>query len=355
MSQDIRSFLELLQSSKSIAIISHQVPDVDAFASVLAFKELIRKFHSKDEFGNTLRKRIHMFLDYTTLPESTKIFFQNPDEKISNLNPDKPLKKYDLTIALDCANIDRLGNKKEIFERGKVKVNLDHHLTNTKFADLNYVYKTSSTCEALYYIFIYKQKVEVSKFLLSLLYAGILTDTNNLQNNADTHLTSKAVTVIKHKLGKTLANKIKANFFQNSSQARDELYSYAYSKRHRKYYVDGKLCLIDLDYKVFNASKAQLEDAEGIVDEALYRKGVIISAIMLEKEKGKIFVKIRARQGIDVSVVAKHFNGGGHAQQAAFQYEGKMQHLMKAFIKEIEKFIDIIDNDDFDGCPELFD
>lgn len=355
MSRDVRNLLELLNSNKRIAILAHKTPDTDAFASVMALREIIRKFHSTTPEGNKIRRRIDVFLDYDQLPTFLNIFLPNNDEKIKFLNPENALKSYDLAIALDCASEERMGKYTEIFSNAKNKVNIDHHATNTKFGDINYVTKTSSTCEALFYMFLYKQKFEVSNYILSLLYSGILTDTNNLKNNADSPTTEKAVAYLKQNLGASLAKKIRANFFENNSPAKDILYSYAYNLKNRQYFVDDKLCVITLDNKAFTKANAEISDAEGIVDEALYRKGVAISAIILEKNKNEIDVKLRGKQGIDVSELAKKFRGGGHPGQAGFQYTGKLNTFMNEFIPVAKAFAEKAQEENLDNCLELFE
>lgn len=353
MSQNIEEVLEKIACAKNVAIISHSTPDADAFASSVALREIIRKSKTDCPSGNK-RKRIDVFMQHETLPNTLDIFI--PKEKgLKFLNPQKPLKQYDLVVALDCASKERMGEYANIFDKAKTTISIDHHSTNTRFANHNVVMKTSSTCEALYYMFLHRQKIEVSKYVLSLLYAGILTDTNNLKNNADSKNTDNAVSILKQKLGANLAKRIRANFFENNSHAKDELYAFAYNKKYRKYLEDGKICLIVLNHKAFQTANAELEDAEGIVDEALYRKGVVSSAIILEKEKGKFYVKLRSKQGVDVSELAKNFKGGGHTQVAAFQYEGKLQKLLSQFVPQLTNLVKDFSAEALDACPELFE
>jgi phosphoesterase RecJ-like protein len=357
MSQIIGVLSEKIANAKSIAIISHSAPDADAFASSVALREIIKKSQQPGPSGRRSRKRIDVYMEHDKLPNSLDIFFPKKEKEsgFKFMNPEKPLKKYDLAIALDCASKERMGIYGNIFDSAKHTFNIDHHATNTNFADNNIVLKTSSTCEGLYYLFSYKQKIDFSKYVLSLLYSGILTDTNNLKNNADFKVTELAVSRIKQKLGVSLAKRIRANFFESNSVAKDELYAYAYSKKHRKYLADDKFCLIVLNHKAFKQSGADMDDAEGIVDEALYRKGLIASAIILEKEKNKLYVKLRSKDGIDISQLAKQFNGGGHTQIAAFQYEGSVISLVAKLVPEIEKFVANEKVEEPDVCPELFE
>ena len=46
-------------------------------------------------------------------------------------------------------------------------------------------------------LFLHREKFEVSKYILSLLYSGIITDTNNLKINADALSTEKGNGIFK--------------------------------------------------------------------------------------------------------------------------------------------------------------
>lgn len=357
MSQIVREIEDAIENAKSIAVITHFAPDTDAFTSSRVMREIIRKSQKPGPKGKKTRKRVDIFMEHDKLPQSLDFLIPQKEKEtgIRYVNPQRPLKQYDLAIVLDCASKERMGIYSSVFDSAKDTFNIDHHATNTRFANKNLVLKTSSTCEALYYIFLHRQKTEVSKYILSLLYSGILTDTNNLKNNADSKTTELAVSRIKQKLGVSLANKIKANFFESNSAAKDELYSYAYNKKYRKYLADGKFCLIVLDNKAFKQSNAEIDDAEGIVDEALHRKGVVASGIILEKEKNKLTVKLRSKEGVKISELASEFKGGGHDRIAGLQYEGSIKSFVSKFIPAIEEFVKDIKVADFDYCPELFE
>jgi len=353
MSEDFRCLLDEIKDYKNIAIISHQTPDADAFSSSVALREIIRKFHSTLPNGKNSKQRIDVFLDCEEIPSSLKIFIPQNANSFKFLNP-TPKKHYDLAISLDCSNVERMGKYTELFQKADKTVNIDHHAANTRFAMRNYVLKTSSTCEALYFLFLHKEKFEVSKYILSLLYSGIITDTNNLKINADALSTEKAMAYIRQNLGMSLMSRLRANFFENNSQAKEELISMAYSKKHRKYLLDDKVCLITLDKNAFLKAEAEMEDAEGIVDEALYRKGVLISVIILEKNKNELYVKLRGKPGIDVSKIAQEFGGGGHERQAAFQFKGSPSQLEKLLIPKAVDFTKNLNETSIDDYRELF-
>lgn len=353
MAEDFRTLLEGIKNNKNIAIIAHQSPDADAFGSAVALREILRKFYSTLPNGKRAKQKIDVFMECDTLPTSLKIFVPNKENSFKFFNPTAQ-KHYDLAISLDCANVERMGKYVSIFQNADKTMCIDHHETNTHFAMNNYVLRTSSTCEALYFLLLHRRNFEVPKYILSLLYSGIITDTNNLKINADSLSTDKAMAYLKQNLGRSLMQKIRGNFFESNSAAKDELRASAYSKANRKYFEDGKVCVIALNNKIFTKANAEMEDAEGIVDEALYRKGVLVSAIILEKNKNDLYVKLRGKTGVDVSSLAKEFGGGGHERQAAFQFKGKINTLERLLIAKSIEFVKNLNETSIEDYTELF-
>lgn len=331
---------EKILSSKSIAIIAHQNPDGDAICSSLALRNIIRTNCYSNHKGTWRKKLVHIFFDCAKLPESLSFFTKNTEDFV---NVEKYLKQYELVICLDSNNPSRLGKYQSVFDNAKYTINIDHHQDNTNFASLNLVAaKSSSTSELIFKIYNSKLKkyfpYEITNYALAQIYAGILTDTNNMQNNADNPSTVKSVSQIISKIGVKQVSKIKQELFQNLSKAKMMLVSFSHDRRLRKYFLDDSICIIVLNSKIFAKAKAELDDAEGIVDSALSMEGVKISVLILEKEKGNFFVKLRGKN-IDVSHIAQQFGGGGHKYMAGFNFSGNFNSIKYELLKSCENAI----------------
>lgn len=338
--EKVRQLHKEVISAHSIAIIGHIIPDGDAICSALALRNIIKNncYTFKDGVGK--KKRVDVFFDCERLPDSLEMFTQKTSEYV-NISK-KPI-HYDLVICVDCNNISRLGKYQEIFHNAKQSVNIDHHHDNTNFANLNIVVPNLSATSEIIYV-IYNNKLrkfypyEISDYALVQIYAGILTDTNNLQNNADNPSTVKCLSDIVSKIGVRHIARIKEYLFQNQSKAKTILKAFSHDKRFRKYYLDDSICIIKLNYKIFAKAGAELSDAEGIVDAALAMQGVKISILILEKNKGEFFVKLRGKD-IDVSSIAAKFGGGGHEHMAGFSFKGNFNSINYELLNECEESI----------------
>lgn len=330
----------MIHESSSIALFAHTCPDADALCSALAMKDFINLNYlvKSKKSARWYKKKVDIFVDCDEIPDRIKALAEKYEMSI---NP-KPKKKYSLTIALDCATLDRLGKYSDLFLSGDKTINIDHHVSNTKFAQTNFVLPTSSTCENLYRIFKFYEKnygAKISNYIFTQLYSGILTDTNNLENNADKICTSNVVSDIVAILGTKKASVIKAHFFKNISKSKLALTTISYNPKNRKYYDDGKICFVTLDNRAFVKSHAVMEDAEGIVDSALNIEGVFVSALILEPEKGMYTIKLRGKE-IRVDNVAEKFGGGGHEFMSAFRYKGNYNMLVMSLLRECKLAVD---------------
>ena len=61
------------------------------------------------------------------------------------------LSRYDMAICVDCGSPDRLGKAQDLFHSAGVSVNIDHHVSNARFADVNIVEPTAAASGEVVY------------------------------------------------------------------------------------------------------------------------------------------------------------------------------------------------------------
>ena len=88
---------------------------------------------------------------------------------------------YDLGIALDCADTKRLKGYEELYEKAKVTISIDHHGTNTMYADYNYVNPVSPACAQVLAEILNSIGVDLNKDIGECLITGMLTDTGGFR------------------------------------------------------------------------------------------------------------------------------------------------------------------------------
>lgn len=338
--QSVAYSLKQIKNANKIAIICHINADADAIGSSIALKALIQKRYKSNK---------NLKIDVLT---DTNEFNASLLPLISHTLVNNPrYKRYDLAIMLDSPSLNRIGKYSEIFLKAKDTLLIDHHETAELLAKNNVIVHTSSVCEILYNTYIKKHSFKYTNEILRLLYAGIITDTNDLTQNMH-NSTHKAIADLLEKdgeLGLSLET-IHDYFFKNTSKQKMALLARAL--KSLSFYVNDKIAIMTLFKQDLNDTGCKMDDTMGIVDFALQMKGVDIGAIFIKQEDNSYYVSLRSKGLIDVSVVAKHFNGGGHVHVAAFQTTLPLQDIKQQLIAKCKEQLD--NNQTIGSLDQLF-
>ena len=325
-----------IKRAKSIAIITHTMPDADALASSTALYKLIKLNMEKNE-----PKIIDILVDTKEINDVNQAIING---MVINK---KHAKIYDLAIAIDCASLPRLGKYQKVFNTALSTINIDHHITNTNFAQNNLVLKTSSACEALY-ILSKMQRLEVSDDICKLIYSGIITDTNNL--------TQGTITVETHKMITEFAERdidiqaINDHFFKNNTKSKTFLLKKALD--NLVFMFDDRMTFMKLTKQDISDCNASYEDTYGIVDFGINIKGVELAVLAIKQADNSYYVSLRGKNNIHVANIAKEFKGGGHEKIAAFQFKGYLSDLKQKLFDACQK--ELMANPKIDVFGNLF-
>ena len=288
---------EILHSCNTVAIIGHINPDGDCFGSISGVYDYIStKFNCKAD----------CFADCNVVAEEFKPFVKD-----INFNP-IPLDNYDICICVDTADIKLFGKYINVFYSSKVTVCIDHHSTNKGFADINIINPLSSNCENIYNL-LTENEFNISKSTAGKLFAGIITDTNNLTTNS---VTKHTYSVVADLLDKGVNGyKIKQFFIKGNSLVQYKLLSIAMNSV--KFYNNNTIMLMQITKEQLDSVGGKQEDLTSIINQAFCMKNAQ-SAILIAPRQGQIHVSFRGKDLIDVSSLAQHFGGGGHKLASAF-------------------------------------
>lgn len=312
---------KLLLKSKNVAIIGHINPDGDCFGSMCAVHDYIE---------SKFKCNIHCFADCEKVGNDFVDF-------VDNLTFNPTIKDaYDLCICVDTADENRLGRYTEVFSRSLQTICIDHHNGNTNFANINIVEARPSCCEILYYLF-KNIKFIPSKTTLSKLYAGIITDTNNLTTNSVSQDTYLAVADIVQSGVNTY--KIRQFFFGGNSLPEFNLLSLAMSTA--KLYNNNTIMIMQLSKNDLKKCNADVEDLNGIINQAFCLKSAIC-AVLITQRYEKFHISFRAKGDIDVSKIAKLYGGGGHKPASACTVEKVTKQMLNDIIENLSNQINSI-------------
>lgn len=307
-----------IEKAKSIYLASHVQPDGDNIGSLLALGLALKKMN-KNVF---MLKTDNIPKDFMFLPNIDLI--KEYDES-----------DIDLFIALDSSDEERLGSNKELLQKANNIINIDHHLSNTNFGDINIVDSyAAATCEIVFKL-IKKMGIEIDKDIATCLFTGISTDTGSFMYenaNEETHLI--AAELIRIGIDK---QEININIWQNKSLINTKLF--IKTLETLKTYFDDKVAIVEVTRDNLRSIGASMEDSEGVVSFVRDIEGVEVSIMLKEFEENEIKVSMRSKRYVDVSKVCSLFGGGGHKKAAGCTINSNLKEAKKDLIEALEKII----------------
>jgi len=307
---------ELIKNSKSIVLISHINPDGDALGSSLSLLPILKKMNKKVRVVN-ITKNLPKNLDF--LPGFNEIKNELP-------------KKYDLIISFDCGSFDRLGIEK----RDTKLINFDHHISNTKYGDINLIEPDFASTSEVVYKFLKLNNIDIPKESAICIYAALVTDTGFFQyESVNERVFLMASELVK--LG------VSPNYIAKMLNEREPLAKIRLMAKildTLTLFLNAKVAVLKLSQKMLKETGATVDMAENASNIARSLATVEVGVLLRKEEDGRIKVSLRSKNYVDVSKIAKMFEGGGHKRAAGFvsvyrDFDLVLDELLEVLKKEI--------------------
>lgn len=312
---ELDNIIEIISRSKRIGIFTHVSPDGDAIGSSLGLYLGLKQ----------LKKEVDVITD-----EYSKCFYFLPgidDIKSRGENG------YDLAIALDCANKNRLFDPISSFDNSDTTISIDHHASNTYFAKYNYVEGNSpAVCKTLIQI-LKRLGISINVEVGTCLMAGIITDSGGFRySTVDDETFEFAATMLD--VGVNISD-IYYRTFDVKTKAQFELLTIANSRL--KFYSNDKIAVTYVTMDDMKKVHAMTGDHEGIVNVGRNIEGVEVSIFLREDVDGTYKVSLRGNDLVNVSDIAEVFDGGGHERAAGCTMDCPIDVAIKKLVKETNK------------------
>jgi len=295
-------------AAQNILLISHQKPDGDTLGSNLALLSYLKKQN----------KKVTAFC--LQLPPSSLKFLPN----IHLITADHQVfgQVYDLVITLDCASLEYAGIDKLMtaLPKGYKLINIDHHITNSNFADINLVIpESSSTAEVLYRL-LRDWQIDWDSDIATNISCGMITDTNGFKNSATSYQCLYATAeMIKqgaqpHNIISQALNNANINNLHIWGRALERL-------RKSSNYDLIYTWITQADFKECQVNETS---AEGIINFLHILKDAKVIMLLTEMPNNTIKTSLRTISDMDLTKLAEIFGGGGHKKAAGFSLSGRL-------------------------------
>ena len=323
------SFAELIRQFEgfSVLVLGHRRPDGDCIGSQVALTRILRAMGTNaiavnnDPVPRTLQK----FVGDTPFTDPQGI--EAGDYKI---------------VTVDCADHARVGD--ELRERfPSVFLNVDHHVSNTKFAEHNFVLSDASATGEILAKFFFDSDLEVDQTTADALYLGICTDTGQFCYSG----TNAAVFEVCRKLCESGCNPsmVAHELYEREKPGRIQLLQKFLASFRMEF--NDSVCIGSIREDFYQETGTKPEDAENFVDYARSLEGVEIG-VLVEDRNGKLKGSFRAKdKKYRVDLLAKQFSGGGHACAAGFNVDVPFDEFYPNLVNSIGEHLKIAQNGGF--------
>lgn len=306
---------EKINEATSIAILCHIRPDGDTLGSALSLKNVMQKTRDCAVYCDDIIPKKFDFL---------KGFHEIKSGEIG---------RHDLLICVDCSDLNRLGRYSSAVKYHDNTINIDHHISNEKFADINCIMDLSSTCEIMFNLVKFLGANPDSE-VYKCIYCGISTDTGNFSHSNTSHKTFEVAAELLKLIGDV--SMINQRLYKDIPKNRLLMLGHAIS--NIKFYINDRMAILTVFTKDLERFGCSSYDTEGFVDYAINIIGVEVGAILLECEKGGYKVSLRSKS-VDVCKIASQFGGGGHTHASGCMLFGDYDESVDKLVRNAEFYI----------------
>lgn len=326
---NIEEVRERITQSKRVCILTHKNPDGDAIGSSIAVLHVVKEF--ADVVNIITPNQSPEFLKWMDGCESIV------EHNINTQKSEELISKADLIFFTDFSAISRIEKLKPIIEQSNAyKIHIDHHPNPEQFADI-VVSDTSvsSTAELVFWFFdTLGLSDRFNKAFADGIFVGIVTDTGKFSHNSSRKYTYTVVSeLIDLGIDK---DAILSSIYDNYSADRLRLLGYCLNEKlvHLPEYNTAFISITSDELKEFNF---QVGDTEGFVNYPLSIKGVVFSALFIEKD-GFVKVSLRSKGSFNVNEFSrKYFDGGGHMNAAGGESRMSIDKALKLFNDKVKQ------------------
>lgn len=305
-----------LCACESAYILIHRSPDGDCIGSGYALQYALRSLGKKARVlcSDEIPARYHFML-----PEAETLEMFYPD----------------LIVSVDVADEKLLGDSLLEEYSGRVNLCIDHHISNTGYAEaLCLDGKAAAACQVLYEI-LTEMSVTITKEIAVCLYTGIATDTGCFMYDNVGPRTLRIAAELMQVHPDIPYAKINRNMFVVKSMGRMKLDSILSGQLES--YLDGKCMLVCITQKLMQEYGIEDSELEGIAGFPLQVEGAEVSIVMKEREENVFRVSMRSADQVNVSEICQSLGGGGHIKAAGCTVTGTPEEVKQILTEAVTK------------------
>lgn len=303
---------KLLKEAGKMVIVSHISPDGDTLGSSLALAHALRM----------LGKEVMLNVDddipsvFSFLPGIGEYMRFSPDDSVP----------ADLLIVIDASSADRAGNAMNVVKARSV-LNIDHHKTNTHFADYLYLDSDAAATAEIIYSLLLELGTELNTEIATCIYEGLYTDTGSFKYS---NTTSRTLSIASALLTYGVNPSLISDNMEVKSRSQVEMLGKVLETL--TFLRDGKIAYVEVAPELYDYNV----DTDTFVSYPRYIEGVEVALLFKQVEENLTRVSFRSKQ-VDVAKIALSFGGGGHQKASGCSIHAPLKEAESIVLPVVEE------------------
>jgi len=241
--------------------------------------------------------------------------------------------REDALIVMECGDLKRPG---VAGLDPYYTINIDHHIGNTGYGDVNWYDESAAACTEMVFTLIESLGVPISPEMAAHVYLGILTDTGSFHHGS---MSARTFEIARRCIEAGVDPAATAQrIFDSNSVGKLRLIGRILDGMQLE--AGGRVAVLRLDQALLDATGATMDDTEGLINMPLAAEE-IQAVVMFKAEGGELRVSLRSKNGVDVRAVAVKHGGGGHKNASGLTLKDTGADADRALIAQVVEAVQI--------------
>ncbi|OGQ34631.1 MAG: hypothetical protein A3A72_08905 [Deltaproteobacteria bacterium RIFCSPLOWO2_01_FULL_38_9] len=312
----MNSVISEIKKGKNFLVCSHVGPDGDAMASTLAMGLGLEQLKKKVTYYN-----------HDPVPENLR-FLPASKKVITEL---KETFNFDAVFVMDCGALERLGKKFAQFHGYKKIINVDHHASNDRYGDINYILSDAASSGEVVWKVLKKAGCKLTSDIATNLYCTLVTDTGSFRySNTNEHTLKLASEMV---AAGADPSTVSIHLFESQPYQAFQLLGRLLDRL--KVSSDGRYSWSVIYQKDLKEVGTSYEVTEDFINYPRAIKGVEVAFLFKELPEGAYKISMRSKTHIDVPQICMAFGGGGHKKAAACIIKGSFDDVSQKIFEKV--------------------
>ena len=312
---NLRQTASFLKKHDNYIILTHASPDGDTLGSAYAL------YYGLNEIG-----KLACVLCPDVIPQKYRYFATKTDH-VSRENA--------TVIAVDVADKRLLGSLQEEFG-DIVDLNIDHHISNVRYAKNLYLDSNASATAECIFELLNAMKVNINDITAKALFTGIVTDTGCFKYSsvtAKTHII--AAQLYEYNIDAPEINRV---MFDTKSKRLLELERMVLDAS--EFHFNDRCIILPVTAEMQEKTGCSGTELEGIAVISRSVEEVVAGVTLKQVGEREFKLSLRTYPPLDASEICKKLGGGGHKAAAGASVTGTLEEVKQKVLSAVGEYME---------------